>query len=206
MPRTQSTYASRDVDELPAGKTLHRTPVGLGILAAGAVLLIFLVVGCSSQDASDSGEAAPTAETAAAPAPTPSPVAAQESEEARASSVRTPPEWATAEPDPDRPPGYIGVPEEAWVECTDPEAVAQREAHEPAGWPQEWDGEGMMPEPECHPDYVEIVTWEYYNKPCGCEDLLSTLAYPERLSEAELREALWEQSRARAEWTPPASG
>ncbi|WP_300345519.1 hypothetical protein [Nesterenkonia sp.] len=69
MPRMQPNYASRDFDELPAGKKLLRALIGLGILAAVVVLLLFILVGCSSQDPSDNKAETPISEAEAPAVP-----------------------------------------------------------------------------------------------------------------------------------------
>lgn len=98
---------------------------------------------------------------------------------------------------------HDSMPVELWVECDDPEAPAANRGHEPAGWPQEWDGEGAMPEPECHPDYIEVLAWEQFDAFTRCWEGPETSAFSDIdqfATEAERREGLWEQSRARAEW------
>lgn len=95
------------------------------------------------------------------------------------------------------------VPVEIWVECDDPEALAENEGHEPAGWPQDWDGEGAMPEPECHPDYIEMLEWDQFESFHACwEGEQTSLPYSVEQfeTEADLREALWSMSQSRADW------
>ncbi|WP_022872436.1 hypothetical protein [Nesterenkonia alba] len=95
------------------------------------------------------------------------------------------------------------VPVEIWVECDDPEALAENEGHEPAGWPQDWDGEGAMPEPECHPDYIEMLEWDQFESFTACwEGEQTSLPYSVEQfeTEADLREALWNMSQSRADW------
>lgn len=95
------------------------------------------------------------------------------------------------------------VPVEIWVECDDPEALAENEGHEPAGWPQDWDGEGAMPEPECHPDYIEMLEWDQFESFHVCwEGEQTSLPYSVEQfeTEADLREALWGMSQSRADW------
>lgn len=95
------------------------------------------------------------------------------------------------------------MPVELWPVCDDPEALAANEGHDPAGWPQDWDGKGAMPELECHPDYIEMLEWDQFDSFMACWEGIQTSAFystDQFRTEADLREALWDQSRERAEW------
>lgn len=92
------------------------------------------------------------------------------------------------------------------LQCEDEEALAEKEAHnngrQPVGWPQDWDGEGAMPDPLCHPDYLEIQEWEHVESHVACwEGRETSMGYAdESVSQAEGFEILWDQSQARADW------
>lgn len=92
------------------------------------------------------------------------------------------------------------------LQCEDEEALAEKEAHnngqQPAGWPQDWDGEGAMPDPLCHPDYLEIQEWEHMESHMACwEGEETSMGFAdETVSQAEGFEILWSQSQARADW------
>lgn len=97
------------------------------------------------------------------------------------------------------------------VECSDPEALAASEGHDPAGWPQDWDGEGAMPNPECHPDFIEVRKWGKFEEFHACWEGIetSTAVRTSDMTDADTYRILWDQSRARADWewsdygTPP---
>lgn len=106
---------------------------------------------------------------------------------------------------------YLDGEEGAGVEvhhlhCEDEDALAEKAQHngesQPVGWPQDWDGEGAMPDPYCHPDYLEIGEWEdleaFASRWEGTET--STLA-DHGQSQDEINRFLWEQSQARANWS-----
>lgn len=93
------------------------------------------------------------------------------------------------------------------LHCEDPEALAEKAEHngdsQPIGWPQEWDAEDAMPDPYCHPDYLEVGEWEhleaFVSRWEGTET--STLA-DQGQPQDEINSFLWEQSQARAGWAP----
>ncbi|MBE1524110.1 hypothetical protein [Nesterenkonia lutea] len=95
--------------------------------------------------------------------------------------------------------------------CDDAEALAEKAEHndgaQPLGWPQEWDGSGTMPDPLCHPDYLEIREWENLDAHSACWEgtETSTLARGGQ-SREEIAEFLWQQSQARADWEPNPPG
>lgn len=97
------------------------------------------------------------------------------------------------------------------VECSDPEALAAHEGNDPAGWPQDWDGEGAMPNPECHPDFIEVHKWDKFEEFHACWEGIetSTAVRDASMTDADTYRILWDQSRARADWewsdygTPP---
>lgn len=60
-----------------------------------------------------------------------------------------------------------------------------------------------MPEPYCHPDDLEIDEWEHLEAFTAVRERLETSTLgDEGQSQAEIDRGLWEQSRARAAWTP----
>lgn len=94
------------------------------------------------------------------------------------------------------------------LECTDTAALADKAEHnagreQPVGWPQDWDGTGAMPDPLCHPDYLEIGEWVHFEQFSASweGDETSTL-WRTYQTDDEVNAILWEQSQARAEWTP----
>lgn len=91
--------------------------------------------------------------------------------------------------------------------CQDEEALAEKAAYndgdQPVGWPQDWDGTGAMPDPYCHPDYLEIGEWEHLEAFVSrWEGIETSTIVDTGQSQDEINELLWEQSQARAEWTP----
>lgn len=94
---------------------------------------------------------------------------------------------------------------ELTVECTDPEALAANEGHEPAGWPQDWDGQGPMPDPECHPDFIEVYAWDRFDEFHSCWEgnETSTAVRSDWMTDDDANRVLWSQSRARANWEWP---
>ncbi len=97
------------------------------------------------------------------------------------------------------------------LRCEDEQALEAKAAHnggeEPVGWPQEWDGAGPMPEPLCHPDYLEIGEWEDYEAHFACwEGIETSTMVRQGQSDDEVNEFLWEQSQARADWEPNPPG
>ncbi|WP_300342692.1 hypothetical protein [Nesterenkonia sp.] len=90
------------------------------------------------------------------------------------------------------------------VECTDPAALEAHAGREPAGWPQDWEPGDPLPDPECHPDFIEVHTWDRFEEFHECREGIETstiVRTPEMTDQAAYR-AAWEQSRARATWEP----
>ncbi|WP_147107653.1 hypothetical protein [Nesterenkonia populi] len=92
------------------------------------------------------------------------------------------------------------------LECADSAALADKSENnadrdQPVGWPQEWDGTGAMPDPYCHPDYLEIGEWEHLEAHSACweGDETSTL-WRTFQTDDEVNAYLWKQSQARADW------
>lgn len=97
------------------------------------------------------------------------------------------------------------------LHCEDPDALAEKAAHnagdQPTGWPQEWDGSGDMPDPYCHPDYLEVGEWENLESHSACwEGIETSTLGDDGQPQAEIDKFLWEQSRARADWQPNPPG
>lgn len=94
------------------------------------------------------------------------------------------------------------------LECTDTAALADKAQHnagrdQPVGWPQEWDGTGVMPDPLCHPDYLEIGEWVHYEQfSAAWEGDETASLWRTFQTDDEVNAYLWEQSQARADWTP----
>lgn len=103
-------------------------------------------------------------------------------------------------------PAYLYVPVEVFPQCDDEQALTSNEGYETSGWPQDWDGEGSMPDPECHPDYIEILEWDHFEAFHACWDgpETSTLGIEGISDEADRRSSLWEMSQRRADWEPKA--
>lgn len=97
------------------------------------------------------------------------------------------------------------------LHCEDDEALAAKAAHnggvQPAGWPQDWDGNGAMPDPLCHPDYLQIDEWEHLESHSACwEGIETSTLVRHGQSQQEVDESLWQQSQARADWEPSPAG
>lgn len=98
------------------------------------------------------------------------------------------------------------------LHCEDEEALAAKAEHnggeQPVGWPQDWGGEGAMPDPYCHPDYLEIGEWKHLEAHSACWEGIETSTLGDQgQSQDDINEFLWEQSQARAAWQPnPAGG
>lgn len=112
---------------------------------------------------------------------------------------------------PDVSPGDALDSEVAHLECSDDAALSEKAEHnegsEPAGWPQEWDGTGAMPDPLCHPDYLEIGEWEDFDAHFACwEGIETSTIVGAGMSQEEIDEALWDQSKARAVWEQTPAG
>lgn len=91
--------------------------------------------------------------------------------------------------------------------CDDDEALAEKSEHnngeQPVGWPQEWDGTGAMPDPLCHPDYLEIGEWEYLEAfTARWEGPETSTLVRDGQSQQAIDSFLWDQSQARADWEP----
>lgn len=108
----------------------------------------------------------------------------------------------------DGPPG----PQLADSVCTDETALAANADHEPAGWPAGHQEGEPLPDPECHPDFIELANWEHYYADC-----MHPLAHghapgsdsrePGENPRADQRRWAfeWEASELRSWWTPPAA-
>lgn len=100
------------------------------------------------------------------------------------------------------------------IMCSDGEALRANEGHEPAGWPTSVAEGEYLSDPECHPDFIELPTWEHYHSACMHPRAHGTLGTDEDLersgqdpmSEQERWEREWEASEIRSWWTPPAEG
>lgn len=93
------------------------------------------------------------------------------------------------------------------LRCQDEEALVEKAEHnagdQAAGWPQDWDGEGQIPDPYCHPDYLEIGEWEHLQAHYACCEGVETSTFVRAgQSQDEINKFLWEQSQARAGWAP----
>lgn len=101
----------------------------------------------------------------------------------------------------------VGNEEEVTVVCTDSEAQAANEGHDPAGWPQDWNEGEPLPDPECHPDFIEVLSWDRYDEFSACWEgpETSTLVRTADMTEQDVYHSVWEQSQARADWEVPAS-
>lgn len=105
---------------------------------------------------------------------------------------------------------YISAEEDDGTEvhhlhCADDAALAEKARHnggsQPAGWPQEWDGGSTMPDPLCHPDYLEIAEWEDLEAHTACwEGIETSTLGASGQSQEEIDKGLWQQSQARAAW------
>lgn len=94
--------------------------------------------------------------------------------------------------------------DEIVIECTDPEMLDELEDHDPAGWPQEWEDGDPLPDPECHPDYIEIEAWEHREEFSAHREGIET-STPVRspdMTDQDMYEILWEASEARDSWRP----
>lgn len=91
-----------------------------------------------------------------------------------------------------------------WAECTDEAALAANADHEPAGWPSDHQQGDPLPSPLCHPDFIEMLEWKHYHEFMACCEGLpngTTMVAP-GASEQRVYQALWDQSQARADWSP----
>lgn len=91
-----------------------------------------------------------------------------------------------------------------WAECTDEAALAANADHEPAGWPADHQPGEPLPSPLCHPDFIETMGWEHYDEFSACCEGLQngTIMLPPSANEQRVYAALWDQSQARADWSP----
>lgn len=97
------------------------------------------------------------------------------------------------------------------LHCEDQDALDEKAEHnsggQPVGWPQEWDGAGAMPDPYCHPDYLEIGEWEHLEAHSSCWEGIETSTLGDQgQPQDEINKFLWEQSQARADWEPNPPG
>lgn len=97
------------------------------------------------------------------------------------------------------------------LDCRDDDALAVKAEHndgaQPVGWPQEWDGSSAMPDPLCHPDYLEIEEWEDLEAHTACwEGIETSTLVRGGQSQEEVDRDLWRQSQARADWKQSPSG
>lgn len=94
---------------------------------------------------------------------------------------------------------------EVRTECTDPEALAANEGHEPAGWPQDWEEGEPLPDPECHPDFIEIYAWDQFDTFFACWEGPETgsMVRTPGMSDQDVYDAEWDSSQLRAEWEQP---
>lgn len=88
--------------------------------------------------------------------------------------------------------------------CTDEAALAANAGHEPAGWPAEREPGDPLPNPECHPDFIEVHEWEHYDTFYACcEGPQTSIAVTDRnATEQSEFKRLWGQSQSRANWSP----
>lgn len=64
-----------------------------------------------------------------------------------------------------------------------------------------------MPDPLCHPDYLEISEWEDLEAHTACWEGIETSTLGRGgQSQAEIDTALWQQSQARADWQQDPAG
>lgn len=91
-----------------------------------------------------------------------------------------------------------------WVECTDEAALAANAGHEPAGWPAERQSGEPLPNPLCHPDFIEMLAWDHYDEFMACCEGLQngTTMMPPGADDQRVFGALWEASQERADWSP----
>lgn len=87
--------------------------------------------------------------------------------------------------------------------CTDEAALAANADHEPAGWPAGHQPGEPLPNPECHPDFIEVHEWELFDvfHAC-CEGAQTSTAVTDRnaTDQSEFK-VLWGQSQSRANWS-----
>lgn len=95
--------------------------------------------------------------------------------------------------------------EEITVTCDDPDARVSQEDHDPAGMPQDWEEGTPLPDPECHPDFIEVREWDRLDEfqPCWEGEETSTLVMSPGMTDEDVHEQLWHQSSLRAEWEWP---
>lgn len=190
-------------------------------LAAGAALSTLLVISscATGPDTSSEADTAPTAvdapptaggsseddglaEGAVRPDRMPSPTASGDGPRTISPNARGPYDDGS------------GTERASPILCTDGEALRANEGHQPAGWPSGIAEGEDLPDPECHPDFIELPTWEHYHSNCMHPRAHGTLGTDEDLeragqapmSEQERWAAEWEASEIRSWWTPPAEG
>lgn len=94
---------------------------------------------------------------------------------------------------------------ELTVHCTDADALPENADREPTGWPQDWEEGEPMPDPECHPDFIEVESWALYEEFMACWEgpETGTAVREPDMTDQDTYEILWSQSRDRAEWEIP---
>ncbi|NDK32433.1 hypothetical protein [Nesterenkonia haasae] len=94
---------------------------------------------------------------------------------------------------------------EVLIQCTDQAALEENAGHHPAGWPADWEEGEPLPDPECHPDFIEIYQWDQFGEFHACWEGLETssLVRVPSLSDQDVYDSEWERSQLRAEWENP---
>ncbi|WP_120004797.1 hypothetical protein [Nesterenkonia muleiensis] len=94
---------------------------------------------------------------------------------------------------------------EVLIECSDPDELAANEGHEPAGWPQDRAEGEPLPDPECHPDFIEVYAWDTFSDFYACWEgpETSSMVRTPSMSDQDVYDAEWERSQLRAEWEVP---
>ncbi|WP_120005197.1 hypothetical protein [Nesterenkonia muleiensis] len=98
------------------------------------------------------------------------------------------------------------------LQCDDPEALEAKAEHnadrdQPVGWPLEERQAGKLPDPLCHPDYLEIGEWVHFEEHYACCEGIETsnIVHDGTRSQDSINEGLWEQSMARFQWSEEAN-
>lgn len=94
---------------------------------------------------------------------------------------------------------------ELLTECTDSEALAANADHEPAGWPQDRAEGEPLPDPECHPDFIEVYAWDRFDEFHACWEgpETSSMVRTPDMSDQDVYDSEWERSQMRADWEMP---
>ena len=94
------------------------------------------------------------------------------------------------------------------LECKADEALETKGEHnadrdQPIGWPMEGRQAGKLPDPLCHPDYLEIGEWIHIEEFRACCEGIETsnIVDDGTRSQESINEGLWEQSMARFQWS-----